>query len=103
MKRFWILAAIVLISCLASTAISKEKGPRVSQDSEAQIRELKRTVAQLEETVTRLEKRIDKLESTRQCITVPSQVLPELRSVPKNWQPRMFNGQPYYIVPLNGD
>jgi hypothetical protein len=57
---------------------------------------------QLQDRLAKLEARVAELEKRPAYVTVPKVPgPPSLQAVPKHWQPREFNGMPYYIVPLD--
>ena len=92
-SRFSALAAITLVaSSVVGIWVAASETPRPSADGAPVIKQLLDRVAKLEARVAQLEQRQPK-------IVVPhSEPVP---SVPRDWERREFNGQTYYIVPLD--
>jgi hypothetical protein len=57
-------------------------------------------IKQLKKQIADLEKRIERLERQRGSMAVPGRPFGFNAPVPRNWQRRDFNGQPYYLIPL---
>ena len=83
-----VAAVVVLGMGAAAPAPSQESG---------EIEQLKKDVAALRQRVEALEERL-KGGKVRPGVITPH---PEPRQIPPNWIRREFNGNPYYIVPID--
>ncbi len=81
-------ALIGLATAWAWAAVSETE-----PEGNSEIKELRKQIADLE-------KRIERLEKQRGGLTVPGRPFGFNSPVPRNWQRREFNGQPYYLIPL---
>jgi hypothetical protein len=95
MKRRFI--AIVGLCAMAGTVLVFTAGAVTDRGSAGADALLER-VKDLEQRVADLERRLQERE-TRGAIRVPRRVEPR-QELPEGWQRREFNGQPYYIVPV---
>lgn len=98
-RRFVPTIAVVLglLFVTAILALERPAEDAASQQLADQVKQLSDRVAKLEAQVAELEKR-QPLVVMRPSTAPPA----DTRRVPKSWHQREFNGQPYYIVPLDG-
>jgi len=106
---FVAIAAIALGT--AAPLFSADKAqPEPPGDKDKYLRDLKAKVEQLEHKTAELQKQIDELRLQQRAASVtlprppatplvnPPTPKPE---IPPGWSPRQFNGQTYYLVPLD--
>jgi hypothetical protein len=70
-------------------------GAGVGQDRTFSLEDLQKKVIALEEQVAGLEAKLQKL-----AVSIP-QAFPNLKTLPEGWSRFEFNGQPFYVIPLN--
>ena len=104
--RYFAIAATVCVVCLATGTLigsseeqtpEKENAPPVDPFLD-RIEELETRVAQLERRQAVVAIRYQQLTSPATALQGPNT---QGKPVPKDWTPYNFNGQTYYIVPLN--
>ena len=91
--------ALLIVSLAVSLfAVSQVARPTKAENETSVASELGR----LQQQVVKLEERVAKLEQ-RPTMVVPTATIPALRGqqVPESWTQREFNGQTYWIVPLD--
>ncbi|MCX6561010.1 MAG: hypothetical protein NTZ26_10940 [Candidatus Aminicenantes bacterium] len=86
-----ILGSIVLLSAFLVAG----PGAGVGQDRSLSLEDLQKKVVALEERVAGLEEKLQKL-----AVSIP-QTFPNLKTLPEGWSRFEFNGQPFYVIPLN--
>lgn len=98
------IAITVMLLCLTGDSL---RGAAEAEDPE---KECDSKVAELLERIEKLEKRITQVEKCQRMGTVPFQQLKSTAPVvpyepnatlPRSWRRKEFNGQYYYIVPLD--
>jgi hypothetical protein len=92
-SRFAALAAITLAACSAAGIWLSAAETRKPNENDAPV------IKQLLDRVAKLEARVAQLEQRQPKIVVPYSQ--PLQRVPKDWERREFNGQTYFIVPLD--
>jgi hypothetical protein len=95
------IAAAVFV--LSSGVLSGQSAQGDAKDKEAAFRELKEKVVKLEAQVAELQKQIDEIKkkSVHSYFAIPEPKIKSKNPVSPDWKPFRFNGQQYYIVPLN--
>lgn len=92
-SRFTAMAAVALAACSVVGIWLRASETPKPNGNDAPV------IQQLLDRVAKLEARVAKLEQRQPKMVVPySQPVP---SVPRDWERREFNGQTYYIVPLD--
>jgi hypothetical protein len=96
-----IVAGLAVGICVLSVAFAT--GPKQAENDPPghEGSDLSAVVGDLTKQITALEKRIEKLEARQQVIAIRPPMVTGINAVPKGWQPREFNGIPYYIVPIS--
>jgi len=89
--------AVLALCAVAGTVLVFTAGAVTDGDSTDADALLQR-VKDLEQRVADLEKRLQEQEKGGTMV-VPRRVVPR-QELPEGWQRREFNGQPYYIVPV---
>jgi len=92
-KEKWMVGILCLLGMLLGLMAS----PVPQEDQAKQIEELKKQLGALEQRITVLEGKLQKL-----TLIIP-QTFPDLKQLPKGWEKREFNGQKYYIIPIEQD
>jgi hypothetical protein len=107
MKKIFVTFSISCI--LLMIAFSSGATPADSRDISADIAKLKKEVLELRERIKVLEERLEEA-----VIIIPDQqpliddFIPKTpesfhqhRFIPKKWKQKEFNGQLYYVIPIN--
>jgi hypothetical protein len=100
MFRRFVPTIAVVLGLLCVTAILALEQP--AEDPASQP--LAEQVKQLSDRVAKLEAQVAELKKRQPLVVMRPSTAPPADSprVPENWHRREFNGQPYYIVPLDG-
>jgi uncharacterized coiled-coil protein SlyX len=93
----------MLVFVLSSKASDKQSSQQNAKENEAVIQELKDKVVKLEAQVAELQKQLDEIrkKSPHPYFAIPEPNPKPKNPIPHDWKPFNFNGQRYYIVPLN--
>ena len=91
-------ALLIVSLAVALVAVTRVAVPTKAETETSVASELEK----LQQQVVKLEERVAKLEQ-RPTVVVPTATIPALRGqqAPENWTQREFNGQTYWIVPLD--
>ena len=92
---FWIGSAVI---CVGGVSIVTQTAAEPQESATTPQR-----VHELVQRIEKLEARVAKLEKTRPFLLAPrrAQSPPDRQRIPEGWVPKEFNGQYYYIVPLD--
>ncbi|WP_010583941.1 hypothetical protein [Schlesneria paludicola] len=99
MRKFSMLMVFVVGVSVLSFGLAGGMDDEAAKPAGNEISELKAEFANLNKKVAELEEKVRQLETNPQ-IAIGSVPAPDSKAVPKSWQQRQFNGQPYYVVPL---
>jgi hypothetical protein len=109
-----VLLAVICMSLPRAKAAESDDSAREIAQLRRRVEALQRYAADLERKVQELEQRLAQRDQARSKPPSP-RIEPGPRIVPRidpfrlpdtpgrNWAPRRFNGQPYYIIPLQPD
>jgi hypothetical protein len=107
MRRTGLLLGAGVIGAVAVAVLSMGAVAPVSSPEPSEIEQLRNEVAALRQRVEALEKRLNEKDASLPLLPKAGKGRPDiidpyhgLRQTPPGWQPREFNGVPYYIVPI---
>jgi hypothetical protein len=109
LRRFAIVASVVIAAALVAPSRAQEKQPAKRKDPAEVMKSLEQLVKDyqdenvaLRERVKELEGQVQALKQNRVVNVVPQPATPGQvqGQVPPTWQPFQFNGATYYVVPL---
>jgi len=93
------IALVLILFMSGQNPAQDKKGDEKIQPLIDRIEALEKKVKEQDTKISELNSELDKIKNSNPMFAIPN--LPDLKNLPKGSKPFQFNGQTYYMVPVN--